>query len=216
MDRKCTALVGEALRLIAALSRSKDETEIRAAENRDAPWNWRMRRNRVRSVDSAGRARAMTIRIAVSILVIFAVGGAPVETSARGGAFIGGPVAPFHSGFQTPMSRPAIAPPRQVVAPARIRAVPLTHIQHRRAPVVVWGYAPWYSGDDGWYSGYSTPASGGYDNWTSAAPAEQNPSDTNPPTDPNARTRGVGCTTQTYKVPSADDGGERAVNIVRC
>ena len=98
MDRKCTALVGEALRLIAALSRSKDETEIRAAENRDVPWNWRMRRNRVRSVDSAGRARAMTIRIAASILVIFAVGGAPVETSARGGAFIGGPVAPFHSG----------------------------------------------------------------------------------------------------------------------
>ena len=171
MDRKCTALVGEALRLIAALSRSKDETEIRAAENRDAPWNRRMRRNRVRSVDSAGRARAMTIRIAASILVILAVGGAPVETSARGGAFIGGAVAPFHSGLQTPMSRaaigpprrvvtpapmirPAIAPPRQVVAPARIRAVPLTHIQHRRAPVVVWGYAPWYSGDDGWYSGY--------------------------------------------------------------
>jgi hypothetical protein len=88
MDRKCTALVGEALRLIAALSRSKDETEIRAAENRDAPWNWRMRRNRVRSLDSAGRARAMTIRIAASILVIFAVGGAPVETSARGGAFM--------------------------------------------------------------------------------------------------------------------------------
>ena len=118
MDRKCTALVGEALRLIAALSRSKDETEIRAAENRDAPWNWRMRRNRVRSVDSAGRARAKTIRIAASILVIFAVGGAPVETSARGGAFIGGPVAPFHSGFQTPMSRAAIAPPRRVVTPA--------------------------------------------------------------------------------------------------
>jgi hypothetical protein len=34
MDRKCTALVREALRLIAALSRSKDETEIRAAEPR--------------------------------------------------------------------------------------------------------------------------------------------------------------------------------------
>ena len=33
MDRKCTALVGDALRLMAALSRSKDETEIRAAEN---------------------------------------------------------------------------------------------------------------------------------------------------------------------------------------
>ena len=175
----------------------------------------------------------MTIRIAASILVIFAVGGAPVETSARGGAFIGGPVAPFHSGFQTPMSRaaiapprrvvtpapmirPAIAPPRQVVAPARIRAVPLTHIQHRRAPVVVWGYAPWYSGDDGWYSGYGTPSSSSYDNWTYVAPGEQNPSDTNPTTDPNARPRGVGCRTQTYKVPSADDGGERAVNIVRC
>jgi hypothetical protein len=145
MDRKCTALVGEALRPIAALSRSKDETEIRAAENRDAPWNGRM-----------------------------------------------------------------------VVAPARICAVPLTHIQHQRAPVVVWGYAPWYSGDDGWYSGYGTPSLSSYDNWTYVAPSEQNPSDTNPPTDPNARPRGVGCTTQTYKVPSADDGGERAVNVVRC
>ena len=46
MDRKCTALVGDALRLIAALSRSKDGTEIRAAENRDSPWNWRMMRKR--------------------------------------------------------------------------------------------------------------------------------------------------------------------------
>ena len=78
------------------------------------------------------------------------------------------------------MIRPAIAPPRQVVAPARIRAVPLTHIQHRRAPVVVWGYVPWYSGDDGWYSGYGTPSSSSYDNWTYVAPSEQNPSDTNP------------------------------------
>ena len=127
-----------------------------------------MRRNRVQPKrrQSTGDDHSK----GASILVIFAVGGAPVETSARGGAFIGGPVAPFHSGFQTPMSRAAIAPPRrvvtpapmirpaialapprQVVAPARIRAVPLTHIQHRRAPVVVWGYAPWYSGDDGWY-----------------------------------------------------------------
>ena len=72
-----------------------------------------------------------------------------------------------------PMIRPAIAPPRQVVAPARIRAVPLTHIQHRRAPVVVWGYAPWYSGDDGWYSGYGTPSSSSYDNWTYVAPASK-------------------------------------------
>jgi hypothetical protein len=95
------------------------------------------------------------MRITVSVLAIFVVSGAPIETSARGGAFIGGAVAPFRGGFQTPMgraaigprrvvtpapmNRPAIAPPRQVVAPARIRAVPLTHIKHRRAPVVVWG-----------------------------------------------------------------------------
>ena len=74
MDRKCTALVGEALRLIAALSRSKDETEIRAAENRDAPWNGRMRRNRVQPVDSAGRARAMADWSGVRILALLAVG----------------------------------------------------------------------------------------------------------------------------------------------
>ena len=55
MDRKCTALVGEALRLIAALSRSKEETEIRATENRDAPWNWRMRRNRCGPLTEHGR-----------------------------------------------------------------------------------------------------------------------------------------------------------------
>jgi hypothetical protein len=111
MDRKCTALVGEALRLIAALSRSKDETEIRAAENRD---DWRMRRNRVRSVDNAGRARAMTIRITASILVIFAAGGliAPVKTSAQAGPFDGGRTAPLHSAFRAPMIRPTIAPLR--------------------------------------------------------------------------------------------------------
>jgi hypothetical protein len=182
----------------------------------------------------------MILRIAASILVIFAAGVAPVETSARGGAFIGGPVAPFHSGFQTPMSRaaialprrvvtpapmsrPAVAPPRQVVALARIRAVPLTHIQHRRAPVVVWGYAPWYSGDDAlWYngddsssySGSGEPWFGGYP--TYVAPDQKNPPDTNPITDPNAMPRRSGCRTQTYKVRSADDGGERSVNIVRC
>jgi hypothetical protein len=186
----------------------------------------------------------MTIRIAASILVIFAAGGfiTPDETSARGGAFIGGRVAPFHSGFQTPMSRaaiapprrvvtpapmirPAIAPPRQVVALARIRAAPLTHFQHRRAPVVVWSYAPWYSGDDAlWYngddsssySGSGEPWFGGYDNPTYVAPDQKNPPDTNPITDPNVMPRRLGCRTQTYKVRSADDGGERSVNIVRC
>ena len=50
----------------------------------------------VRSVDSAGRARAMTIRIAASILVIYAAGGfiAPGETSAQGWPFDGGRTAP--------------------------------------------------------------------------------------------------------------------------
>ena len=173
----------------------------------------------------------MTMRIAAGVLVIFAAGVAPGEAPARGGAFIGAPVAPFHSGFQTPMNRaaiapprrvvtpapmirPAIAPPRQVVAPARIRAVPLTHIQHRRAPVVVWGYAPWYIGDDAlWYNG--DDSFGGYDNPTYVEPDQKNPPDTNL-TDPNAMPRRSGCRTQTYKVRSADDGGERSVNIVRC
>ena len=46
-----------------------------------------MRRNRVRAVDSADRARAMTFRIAASILAIFAAGEliAPVATPAQGG-----------------------------------------------------------------------------------------------------------------------------------
>jgi hypothetical protein len=181
----------------------------------------------------------MTIRIAASILALFVACVAPVEAPARGAAFFGGRAAPLDS---APMSRAAIAPPRQVVAPAtiirpaiapprqvvalaRIRAAPLTHFQHRRAPVVVWGSAPWFSGDDAlWYNGndsssYSNPTApwfSGYDNPTYVAPDQQNPPDINPITDRNAVPRRLGCRAQTYKVRSADDGGERAVNIVRC
>ena len=244
-------------------SRSKDETEIRAAENRDDPWNRRMRRNRVRSVDSAGRARAMTIRIAASILVIFAAGGfiAPVETSAQAGPYDGGRTAPSHSAFRAPtirpamaplraavapalMVRPAIAPPRPVVALARVHAAPLGHFRHRRAPMVVWGNAPWYNGydaswyggeDASWYSGYDASWYSDYDEWysgyapwysgsgmpwyrgvenpTYVAAGRQNPPDT---TDRNAMPPRLACRTQTYQVRSAEDGGERAVNIVRC
>src|SRR5262245_31059070 len=123
----------------------------------------------------------MTIRIAASILVIFAVGVAPGEASARGGAFAGGRVAPFHSGFQAPMSRAAIAPPRWVVTPApmirpviapprpvmplaRIHAAPFGHFWHRRAPVVVWATAPWYNAyDASWYSDFDAPWYSVYD-----------------------------------------------------
>jgi hypothetical protein len=199
-----------------------------------------MRRNRVRAVDSAGRARAMTFRIAASILAIFAAGGliAPVETSAQGGAFNGGRTAPFHSVFRAPTIRPAIAPLRPVVALARIHAAPFGQLRHRRASAVVWGTAPWYnaydapwdSGSDApwdsgydapwyagagtlWYSGSGIPWYGVVENPTYAVPGRQNPSDT---TDRNAMPPRLACRTQTYQVRSAEDGGERAVNIVRC
>jgi hypothetical protein len=44
-------------------------------------------------------------------------------------------------------------------------------------------------------------------------PVEQNPSDT---TSRDAMPPRLTCRTQTYQVRSAEDGGERAVNIVRC
>jgi hypothetical protein len=216
-----------------------------------------MRRNRVRSVDSAGRARAMTIRITASILVAFAAGGfiAPGETSAQAGPFDGGRTAPSHSTFRAPMIRPAMAPLRPVVARAsmirpaiapprpimplvRIHAAPFGHFWHRRAPVVAWGTVPWdnaydaswYSADDAsWYSGYDASRYSGYDapwysgsgmpwyrgveNPTYVAAGRQNPPDT---TDRNAMPPRLGCRTQTYQVRSAEDGGGRAVNIVRC
>jgi hypothetical protein len=81
----------------------------------------------------------MTIRIAASILVIFAAGGfiAPGETSAQAGPFDGGRTAPFHSAFRAPMIRLAIAPLRPVMPLARVHAAPFGHFWHRRAPVVV-------------------------------------------------------------------------------
>jgi hypothetical protein len=44
-------------------------------------------------------------------------------------------------------------------------------------------------------------------------PDKQNPSDT---TSGDAMPPRSACRTQTYQVRSAEDGGERAVNIVRC
>jgi hypothetical protein len=59
------------------------------------------------------------------------------------------------------MVRPAIAPPRPVTPLARIYAAPFGHFWHRRAPVVVWGAAPWYNAyDASWYNGYDAPWDG--------------------------------------------------------
>jgi hypothetical protein len=183
----------------------------------------------------------MTIRIAASILAIFAAAGliTPLETFARGSAFAGGGrTAAFHRGFRAPMIRPAFAPPRPVVspapmirpafaplqravAPAHSRAAPFAHFRHRPAPVVVWGNAPWYGDyETPWYetplySSYPTPFYSGYDDSTYAAPIERNPSDTNLTMEPNAMPQRLGCSVQIYKVPS-EDGGERAVKVVRC
>ena len=206
---------------------------------------------------TAQAKRSMTIRIAASILAIFAAGGliAPVETSAQAGPFGGGRTAPFHSAFRAPMIRPAIAPlrpvvarapmirpaiapPRPVMPLARIHAAPFGHFWHRRAPVVAWGTAPWYNAydaswyngyDASWYSGYDASRYSGYDeswyngsgmpwyrgveNPTYVAAGRQNPPDT---TDRNAMPPRLACRTQAYQVRSAEDGGGRAVNIVRC
>ena len=191
----------------------------------------------------------MTIRIAASILVIYAAGGfiAPGETSAQGWPFDGGRTAPSHSAFRAPtirpaiaplqpvmarapMIRPAIAPPPPVMPLARIHATPFGHFWHRRVPVVAWGTVPWdnaydaswyngydasrYSGYDApWYSGSGMPSYRGVENPTYVAAGRQNPPDT---TDRNAMPPRLACRTQTYQVWSAEDGGGRAVNIVRC
>jgi hypothetical protein len=139
---------------------------------------------------------------------------------------------------RAPMIRPAIAPPPPVMPLARIHAAPFGHFWHRRVPVVAWGTVPWdnaydaswyngydasrYSGyDESWYSGYDAPwysGSGmpsyrGVENPTYVAAGRQNPPDT---TDRNAMPPRLACRTQTYQVRSAEDGGGRAVNIVRC
>jgi hypothetical protein len=191
----------------------------------------------------------MIIRIAASILAIFAAAGliTPIEAFARGSAFAGGGrTAAFHRGFRAPMIRPAFAPPRPVMspapmirpafaplqraaAPAHSRAAAFAHFRHRPAPVIVlWGSTPWYGDyETPWYetplySGYgaplysreAAPLYSGYDS-TYAAPIEKSSSDTNLTMEPNAIPQRSGCSVQIYKVPS-EDGGERAVKVVRC
>jgi hypothetical protein len=76
--------------------------------------------------------RAMRVRIAASILGIFAAGELifeAVEASARGGAFAGGRAVP---GFGAAMIRP-----QPIVAPVRPRVAPFAHMRHRRAPVAM-------------------------------------------------------------------------------
>jgi hypothetical protein len=201
----------------------------------------------------------MTIRIAASILAIFAAAGliTPFETFARGSAFAGGGrTAAFHRGFRAPMIRPAFAPPRPVVspapmirpafapprpvvapapmirpafaplqrtaAPAHSRAAAFAHFRHRPAPVIVlWGSTPWYGDyETPWYetplySGYGAPLYSSYDDSTYAAPVGKSSSDTNLTMEPNAMPQRLGCSVQIYKVLS-EDGGERAVKVVRC
>jgi hypothetical protein len=162
----------------------------------------------------------MTIRIAVGFLTVFATGliAAPVETSARGGAFAGGRAMSFHRGFTEPLVRPAFARPLPVAA-RRVHTAPFAHFRHRHAPAVVWVGAPWYSG---------------YDEPTYVVPDEQGPPESSPTTAPkmipspttapdmmpptttsNMRPPRLGCRAQTYNVPS-EDGGERSVKVLRC
>jgi hypothetical protein len=108
----------------------------------------------------------------------------------------------------------------------------LRQLRHRRTPAVVWGAAPrynvydapwdggfdappWYVGSDApWYGGSGAPWDSGSDApWDSGV---ENPTYAVPGRDPDSTNRNATCRTQTYQVRSAEDGGERAVNIVRC
>jgi hypothetical protein len=154
----------------------------------------------------------MTNRIAVGFLTIFATGliAAPVETSARGGAFAGGRAMSFHRGFTAPLMRPAFARPLPVAVPRSVHTAPFAHFRHRHAPAVVWVGAPWYSG---------------YDEPTYVVPDEQGPPENSqttapdmmpsPTTAPDMMPPRLGCRVQTYNVPS-EGGGEVSVKVVRC
>jgi len=155
--------------------------------------------------------RAMTTRIVAGFLVILASGliAAPVETSARGGGFAGGHGMSFRAGFRAPIIRPAIARPTQVAIPARVHnTAPFARFRHTTGPRRIWVGAPWYS-DYGapWYSDYGDS--------TYVVPDEQSPSDTSPTTDANMTPPRLGCSAQTYRVPS-EAGGETSVKVVRC
>src|SRR5262245_13116925 len=155
--------------------------------------------------------RAMTIRIVAGFLAVLATGliTAPVETSARGGGFAGGHGMSFRGGFRAPIIRPAIARPTRVTVPARLHnTAPFARFRHTIGPRRIWVGAPWY-GD------YGAPWYGDYGDSTYVVPDEQSPSDTSPPTDANMTPRRLGCSAQTYRVPS-EAGGETSVKVVRC
>ncbi len=145
----------------------------------------------------------MTIRIVGGFLAILAIGliAAPVETSARGGGFAGGHAMSFRGGFRAPMIRPAIARPQRVAVPARTRTASFAPFRRTIGPRRVWVGAPWY-GDYGvpWYGDYGV------------SPDEQSQPVASPTTEPPRR---LGCSAQTYKVPS-EAGGETSVKVWGC
>jgi hypothetical protein len=149
----------------------------------------------------------MTIRIAAGFLAILAIGliAAPVETSARGGGFAGGHAMSFRGGFRAPMIRP-IARPQRVAVPARTRTASFAPFRRTIGPRRVWVGAPWY-GDYG-YGDYGVPWYGDY----GVSPDEQSQPVASPTTEPPRR---LGCSAQTYKVPS-EAGGETSVKVWGC
>jgi hypothetical protein len=150
----------------------------------------------------------MTIRIVAGFLAILATGliAAPVEASARGGGFAGGHGMSFRGGFRAPMIRPAFARPRQVAVPARTRAARLAPFRRTIGPRRVWVGAPWY-GD------YGVPWYGDYGDSTYVVPDEQSQPVVSPTAEPAPRR--LGCSAQTYKVPS-EAGGETSVKVWGC
>jgi hypothetical protein len=145
----------------------------------------------------------MTIRIAAGFLAVLAVGliAAPVETSARGGGFAGSHGMSFGGGFRAPIIRPAIARPQRVA----VAAGPFAHFRHAIGPRRVWVGAPWY-GD------YGAPWYGDYGVSTYVVPDEQSQPVASRTTEPPRR---LGCSAQTYKVPS-EAGGETSVKVWGC
>jgi len=155
--------------------------------------------------------RAMTSRIVASFLAVLATGliAAPVETSARGGAFAGGHGMSFRGGFRAPIMRPAIARPTRVAVPARIHnTAPFARFRHSTGPRRIWVGAPWYSD-------YGAPWYGDYGDSTYVAPDSQSPSATSPTSDSDTAPRRLGCSAPSYRVPS-EAGGETSVKVVRC
>jgi hypothetical protein len=168
--------------------------------------------------------RAKNFRVVAGFLAVLGTGliAAPVETAARGGGFGGGGRGgfggggfggshgmSFRGGFRAPIVRPAIARPTRAAVPARIHnTVPFARFQHRIGPRRIWVGAPWY-GDYGayWY--------GDYGDSTDVVPDVQTPSATGPSPDSNMTPRRLGCSAQTYRVPS-EAGGETSVKVVRC